>query len=70
MCEATAFVATDGREKKIMENVILLQPEDDRLLLADLLGEQKLVQARVRSIDFLKHRIVLEEMEGKSPTGA
>ena len=64
MCEATVIISADGREHQIMENVVALrQDEDGRLLLADLLGEQKLVRARVRDVDFLRHRIVLEEID-------
>ena len=44
-----------------MENVVLLEPEGDRLLLVDLLGEQKLVRGKIRKADFLRHRIFLEE---------
>lgn len=61
MCEATAYLVVGEQEKKIMQNVVLLEPEGDHLLLVDLLGEQKLVRARVKKADFLRHRIVLEE---------
>lgn len=61
MCEATAYLVIGDREKKIMENVVLLEPEGEQLLLVDLLGEQKVVRARIKKADFLRHRIVLEE---------
>lgn len=61
MCEATAFLVVGDQEKKIMQDVVLLEPEGDHLLLVDLLGEQKLVRARVKKADFLRHRIILEE---------
>ncbi|MHB1417022.1 MAG: CooT family nickel-binding protein [Chloroflexota bacterium] len=62
MCEATVFLAEEGAETKVMENVISMRPEDDQVLLADLLGEQKVVRARVKAVDFLRHRIVLEKL--------
>ncbi len=62
MCEAVVFLAREGREKKIMENVVAMRPEGDHILLADLLGEQRIVRAQVRDVDFLRHRIVLEEI--------
>lgn len=61
MCEVAAFLAVDSGERKIMENVVLLEPEGDLLLLRSLLGEQKLLRARLKSVDFLGNRIVLEE---------
>lgn len=61
MCEVAAFLAVDGGERKIMESVVLLEPEGDLLLLRSLLGEQKLLRARLKSVDFLRNRIVLEE---------
>lgn len=62
VCEATVILSAEGHERKIMENVVAIRQDDDgNLLLADLLGEQRLVRARVRDVDFLRHRIVLEE---------
>jgi predicted RNA-binding protein len=63
MCEATVYLAEDGQEKKIMQDVVLMQPEGDAYLLANLLGEQKLVRGRIKRIDFLKHTIHLEKTE-------
>lgn len=55
MCEARVYIGDDGEEQQIMEDVVLVQPEGDAYLLVSLLGEQKLVQARIEKIDFLKH---------------
>ncbi len=62
MCEAAAFLMSGGAERKIMENVISVHKEEDHVLLADLLGEQKVLRARVTDIDFLHHRVLLEEL--------
>jgi len=61
MCEATVYLTEDGQEKRIMRDVVLVQPEGDAYLLANLLGEQKLVRGRIKKIDFLKHTVHLEE---------
>lgn len=63
MCEATVYLASDGQEKEIMRDVVLLQPEGDAFLLANLLGEQKLVRGSIKKVDFLKHTLLLEEAE-------
>ena len=62
MCEATVFLASGGRERKIMENVVAMRPEGDCIFLADLLGEQRLVRAQIKDVDLLHHRVVLEEV--------
>jgi len=59
MCETTVYISDDGEEQKVMEDVVLVQPEDDAYLLLSLLGEQKLVQGRIAKIDFLKHTLHL-----------
>jgi predicted RNA-binding protein len=59
MCETRVYLGEDGEEQKIMEDVVLVQPEDDAYLLVNVLGEQKLVQGRIKKIDFLKHTLHL-----------
>ncbi|MBU0704363.1 MAG: CooT family nickel-binding protein, partial [Chloroflexi bacterium] len=53
MCEAKVYVSDNGKEQKVMEDVVLIQPEGDAYLLVGLLGEQKLVQGRIEKINFL-----------------
>jgi predicted RNA-binding protein len=59
MCEAKVYFSEDGEEQKVMEDVVLMQPEGDAYLLVSLLGEQKLVQGCIERIDFLKHTVHL-----------
>lgn len=61
MCEARIYLSDDGEERKIMEDVVLVQSEGDAYLLVTLLGEQKLVQSRIVKIDFLKHSVHLSQ---------
>jgi predicted RNA-binding protein len=63
MCEATVYLTEDGREKELMRDVVLLQPEGDAWLLVTLLGEQKLVRGTIEKLDFLKHTIHLSPPE-------
>ena len=59
MCETTVYLSQDGEEQKVMEDVVLVQPEGDAYLLVNLFGEQKLVQGRIVKMDFLKHTVHL-----------
>ncbi len=63
MCEAKIYLSDGEEEKKIMEDVMLVQPENDAYLLVSLLGEQKLVRGRIEKIDFLKHTVHLKQTE-------
>ncbi len=64
MCEARVFLVSDDNEKEIMRDVVLVQPEGDKFLLVNLLGEQKLVRGAIKKIDFIRHKLVLESAEG------
>jgi predicted RNA-binding protein len=66
MCEARVFLIGDEGEHKLMDDVVLLQPEGDAYLIVNLLGEQKLVHGSIKRIDFLKHTVHLSESSGVS----
>ncbi|MFQ6101895.1 MAG: CooT family nickel-binding protein [Anaerolineae bacterium] len=66
MCETTVYLSEDGEEQRVMEDVVLVQPEDDAYLLVNLLGEQKLVQGRIEKIDFLRHTVHLSRPQEQS----
>ena len=62
MCEAVVFLVTQGAEKEVMKEASTLEVMDDRLLLSDILGERMELKARIKSVDFLEHKVVLEEV--------
>jgi len=62
MCESRVFLQKDGKEEQVMNNVVVLRPEEDgKIFLASLLGEQKILTAKVKEIKLLEHKIILEE---------
>jgi predicted RNA-binding protein len=50
----------DG-EEKVLAEVEILRPEGDIIFLANIYGEQKRVKARIVSIDFTEHKVLLAE---------
>ena len=62
MCEAAVFLVTQGAEKEVMKEVLTLEVMDDRLFLSDILGERMELKARIKNIDFLEHKVILEEV--------
>jgi predicted RNA-binding protein len=61
MCEANAYVYKEGSEELYLENVDIMRPEDGKIFLKNLFGEQKVFDGQIREISLLRHRIVLEK---------
>jgi predicted RNA-binding protein len=61
MCEANAYVLKDGSEELYLENVDVMKPEDGKILLKNLFGEQKVFDGRIKEISLLRHKIILEK---------
>jgi predicted RNA-binding protein len=55
MCQATVYL--DG--EKIMEDVLVVEPVADGVRLVKLFEPVQLVQATIRKIDLMKHKIIL-----------
>jgi predicted RNA-binding protein len=63
MCEANAYIYKNGKEELYLENVDLLKPEEGKILLKNLFGEQKVFDGDIKEISLLKHKIVLEKKQ-------
>jgi predicted RNA-binding protein len=61
MCEASAFLIKEGKEEVVLEDVMILRPEEGELYLQNIFGEQKRIKARIKEMNLVDHRIVLEE---------
>ena len=60
MCQSNAYLERGGQEELILEDVGLIKPEGDKTLLISIFGEEELVDAEIKEIDLLHHKIVLE----------
>jgi len=65
MCESKVYILENGQEKKFMDNVIHIEPQDGKLFMYDLLGEQKIVDAAIKEVRLLEHKIILEREKTK-----
>lgn len=61
MCEANAYVLDGDAEKLVMKAVDTVEPEGDGLLLTNIFGEQKVLKARIVSLELVDHKIFLAE---------
>ena len=60
MCEANAYVYSNGKEELYLESVDIMRPEEGKIYLRNLFGEQKIFEGEIKEISLLKHQIVLE----------
>ena len=61
MCEANAYIFENGREELYLENVDVMKPEDGKIFLKNLFGEQKVFEGEIKEISLLRHKIVLQK---------
>ena len=61
MCEANVYLVKEGKEELVLEDVSILRPERDELYLQNLFGERKTMKARIKEMNLIDHRILLEE---------
>ena len=59
MCELTVYLVEEGTEELVMEDVATITPDGERLILTDLLGQQKIVEARLKELKLLEHKVYL-----------
>lgn len=61
MCEANAYLKKGDKEELFMEKVDVVEPFETGLRLVDIFGRQKIIDAKIKDMNLLNHRIVLEE---------
>ena len=47
--------------EKIMENVVSVDPDNGKVYLTDLLGEEKIIDGVIKQIRLMDHKIILEQ---------
>ncbi|MEW6616190.1 MAG: CooT family nickel-binding protein [Thermodesulfobacteriota bacterium] len=62
MCEANAYLERDGEEELILESVDIIEPEDGKVFIRNIFGEQKILNSRIKKISLIDHKILLEEI--------
>ena len=60
MCEATAYLMRNGKEEMLLESVDIVEPDNGKLRIVNIFGEQKLVDAKIKKLNLVEHKIVLE----------
>lgn len=62
MCEANVYLIDEkGEEKLFLESVDKILPENDELILENIFGQRKIVRAKIKEMELVEHRIVLQK---------
>ena len=62
MCESTAFLLKDNREELVLEDVDVVEAGERQVRIVNIFGEEKILEARVRSLSLVNHKILLEPL--------
>lgn len=60
MCQTVAYVIEEGREVEVLQDVVTVVPLEDAIRMVNLFGEEKVVRGRIKQIDLLTHRILIQ----------
>ncbi|MBO8179487.1 MAG: CooT family nickel-binding protein [Archaeoglobus sp.] len=58
MCESKVYLA--GKDEPLMEDVVRIVVEGEKVKMWDILGEYKEIKGRVAEMDLIGHKIILE----------
>ena len=62
MCESTAYILKDGKEELFLESIDVLENMDGHVKLISMFGEEEVVEARVKTLSLVDHKIILEPL--------
>ncbi|MCF8011475.1 MAG: CooT family nickel-binding protein [Clostridiales bacterium] len=61
MCEANAYIKQEDKEELFLEMVDRVVPHEDGLMLEDIFGRRKIINAKIAELALVDHKIVLEK---------
>lgn len=62
MCEANVYlIDKEGNERLILESVDRILPVEDIFEMENIFSQRKTIKARLKEMDLVEHRIILEE---------
>jgi len=62
MCQTAVYLVRGGEEVLVLQDVVSVMPERGRIRMVNLFGEEKVVEGRIRQIDLLTHRIIIQSV--------
>ena len=63
MCEANAYLLKDGKEELFLESLDTVEPDEDKLRLTSIFGEQKFIKGKIARLALVDHKVIIEASE-------
>ena len=63
MCQSSVYILDKGQEELVLEEVAWVEVDGNQMTMKSLFGEPTFLFARIKEIDLMKHRIVLEKCD-------
>ncbi len=64
MCEANVYLLDEtGREVLVLDSVDKVIPGEDGITLENIYSERKTLRARIKLMELVEHRIILENID-------
>jgi len=61
VCQLNAYMDKEGSERLLLADVGVVKAEDESILLVTVFGEQQVVNGRIKLVDVIENKLVLEE---------
>ncbi|EMS70929.1 CooT family nickel-binding protein [Ruminiclostridium cellobioparum] len=64
MCEANVYLVDEtGKEELILDSVDKVIPDENGITLENIYSERKTLRARIKLMELVEHRIILENLD-------
>lgn len=63
MCEANAYLLKDGKEELFLEALDTVEPDEDRLRLTSIYGDQKFIKGKITQLSLVDHKVIIEQTD-------
>ena len=63
MCEANAYLLKDGKEELFLESLDTVEPDDGKLRLTSIFGEQKFIKGKITRLSLVDHKVIIEQTD-------
>lgn len=63
MCESNVYIKDREKLELYFANVDKIIPSENELILEDIFGQKKIIKARLKELNLINHRIIIEKQD-------
>ena len=63
MCEANAYLLKDDKEELFLEALDTVEPDNGKLRLTSIFGEQKFIRGKIIRLALVDHKVIIQQTE-------